>query len=70
MRGKGLWKVAHPVEKSRIFPQFAWITPSELSTLPTTPTAIFFTLKTRKALKIVDLYLPLFYSGGGNVMEF
>jgi len=65
MRGKRLWKVVHPVEKSEIFPQPAWITPSELPTLPTTPTANFFlSLKTRKTLKIVDVNLPLLYSGG------
>lgn len=70
MRGKGLWKVTHPVEESEIFPQSAWITPSELPTLPTTTTANFFSLRTRKTLKIIDLNLPLFYSGGRNMMGF
>jgi len=40
--------VPHPVEKSKIFPQSAWITPSELPTLPTTPTADFFLFKNQK----------------------
>jgi len=53
VRGTGFWKVAHPVEKSRVFPQSAWITPSELPPLFTTPTANFLSLKTRKSLKVV-----------------